>query len=137
MPLNNTLENVTQQALDVLMCLWSESHFPSLVLTVSPCIDIAYLTLILSNSIFVSSFSEQAWPKLRHTHATSSTAGEKDLKWRRAHNEKTDTYNLASGESGSPLALHDRKTKWLLSACTFIGRSHMRSLGNSYPGELD
>ena len=123
------------------MCLWSESHFPSLVLTVSPCIDIAYLTLILSNSIFVSSFSEQAWPKLRHTHATSSTAGEKDLKWRRAHNEKTDTYNLASGESGSPLALHEessmRKTKWLLSACTFIGRSHMRSLGNIYPGELD
>ena len=120
MPLNNTLENVTQQALDVLMCLWSESHFPSLVLTVSPCIDIAYLTLILSNSIFVSSFSEQAWPKLRHTHATSSTAGEKDLKQGQAPNEETDTYNLANGESEGPPVLHGRKTKWLLSAALLL-----------------
>ena len=120
MPLNYTLEIVTQQALDVLMCLWSESHFPSLVLTVSPCTDIAYLTLILSNSIFVSSFSEQAWPKLRHTHATSSTAGEKDLKQGRGHNEKTNTHNSASGESGGPPALHGRKTKWLLLAALLL-----------------
>lgn len=33
----------------------------------------------------------------------SSTAGEKDLKWGQAPNEKTDTYNLASGESGALL----------------------------------
>ena len=82
MPLNYTLEIVTQHTLDVLMCLRSESHFSSLALTVSPCIDITYLILILSNNIFVSSFSEQAWPKLRYTHATSSTVGEKDLKRR-------------------------------------------------------
>ena len=50
---------------------------------------------------------------------------------------KTDTYNLASGESGGPPALHGRKTKCFLSACTFIGRGHMRSLGNSYTGEFD
>ena len=46
----------------------------------------------------------------------SSTAGEKDLKQGRANNEKTDTYNLASGESGGLPDLHGRKTKWLLSA---------------------
>jgi len=69
--------------------------------------------------------------------AASSTAGEKDLKWGQAHNEKTDTYNSASGESGGPPAAHGRKTEWLLSARTFVGRSHMRSLGNSYTGEFD
>ena len=53
------------------------------------------------------------------------------------HNEKTNTYNLASGESGGLPAFFGRKTKWLLSACTFIGRSHMRSLGNSDTGEFD
>ena len=67
----------------------------------------------------------------------SSTAGEKDLKWGQAPNEKTDTYNLASGESGGPPALHGRKTKFFLSTCTFIGRGHMRSLGKSYTGEFD
>ena len=69
--------------------------------------------------------------------ATSGTAGEKNLKRGRARSEKTDTCNLLSGESRDPLAPHGRKTKWLLSACTFIGRSHMRSLGNSYIGEFD
>ena len=64
-------------------------------------------------------------------------AGEKDLKRGRARNEKTNTYDLASGESEAPPALHGRKTKWLLSACTFIGRSHIRSLGTSYTGEFD
>ena len=103
MPLNYTLEIVTQHTLDVLMCLRSESHFSSLALTVSPCIDITYLILILSNNIFVSSFSEQAWPKLRYTHATSSTVGEKELKRGQVHNEKTDIYNLASRESGALL----------------------------------
>ena len=67
--------------------------------------------------------------------AASGTDGEKDL-IQRACKEK-QTYNLASGESGDPPALHDRKTIWLLSARTFIGRSHMRSLGNSYTGEFD
>ena len=67
----------------------------------------------------------------------SSTAGEKDLKWGQAPNEKTDTYNLANEESGGPPALHGRKTKWLLSARTLIGRSHVRSLGNGYTGEFD
>ena len=45
----------------------------------------------------------------------SSTVGEKD-----PSDEKTDTYNLASGESGGPPALHGRKTKWLLSARTLL-----------------
>ena len=40
-------------------------------------------------------------------------------------------------ESGGPPALYGRKTNWLLSACTFIGRSHIRSLGNSYAEEFD
>ena len=66
--------------------------------------------------------------------ATSSTVGEKELKRGWAHSEKTDPYNLASGESGGPPAFHGRKTKWLLSAWTFIGRSHMRSLGNRDTG---
>ena len=68
---------------------------------------------------------------------TSSTVGEKDLKWGQACNEKTDTYNLASRESGGPLTLHGLKMKWLLSALTFIGSSHIRSLGKSDTGEFD
>ena len=68
--------------------------------------------------------------------ALSSTVSEKDLIRGRPHNEKTDTYNLATVESGGPPALHGRKTNWLLSACTFIGRSHIRSLGNSSTGEF-
>ena len=67
----------------------------------------------------------------------SSTAGERDLKRGRALNEKTDTYNLASGELGGSHAVHGRKTKQLHSACTLTGRSHMRSLGNSYTREFD
>ena len=43
----------------------------------------------------------------------SSKVGEKDLKRGRAYNENTDTYNLASGESGGPPALHGRRTKWV------------------------
>ena len=75
---------------------------------------------------------------LVHTRtAASSTASEKDLKWGQVHNEKTNTYNLASGESGGLPAFLGRKAKWLLSACTFIGRSHVRSLGNSDTGEFD
>ena len=52
--------------------------------------------------------------------ARSSTAGEIDLKQGERRNEKTDPYNLASGESGGPPALHGRKTKWLLSARTLL-----------------
>ena len=52
--------------------------------------------------------------------ARSSRAGEKDLKQGWAPNEKTDMYNLASGESGGPPALHGRTTKWLLSARTLL-----------------
>ena len=69
--------------------------------------------------------------------ARSSTAGEKDLKGDEHRNEKIDPYNLASGESGGHSVVHARGTKWLLPARTFIGRSHMRSLGNSYSGEFD
>ena len=60
--------------------------------------------------------------------ATSGT--EEDLMRGRERNEKTDTCNLASGESGGPPAGHGMQTKWLLSACTFIGRSHMRSFSS-------
>ena len=63
--------------------------------------------------------------------------GKKDLKRGQVHNEKTDIYNLASRESGGPLALHGLKMKWLLSALTFIGSSHIRSLGKSDTGEFD
>ena len=35
-------------------------------------------------------------------------------------NEKINTYNLASGESGGPPALHGRKTKWLLLAALLL-----------------
>lgn len=45
----------------------------------------------------------------------------------RARNEKTDTRNLASGESGASCS-PGRRTRGL-SASTFIGRSHSRSLG--------
>ena len=84
-------------------------------------------------------YSEFPKPSLQKRCAASSTAGEKDLKPGSggACNENTDIYTLASGELGGPPALHGRKTKWLLSALTFIGRSHMRSLGNSYTGEFD
>ena len=66
----------------------------------------------------------------------SSNAGEKDLKWGRVPDEKTDT-QFGNWESGGSPALHGRKTKWLFLASTFIGKSHMRSLGNSYTGEFD
>jgi len=68
--------------------------------------------------------------------AGSSTAGEKDLK-RGERLMRRHTCNSARGESGGPPALHGRRTKWLLSAHTVIGRSHTRSLGNSYAGEFD
>ena len=68
-------------------------------------------------------YSEFLKPSLQKRCAASSIAGEKDLKPGRgggAHNEKTDTYNLASGESGGPPALHGRKTKWLLLAALLL-----------------
>ena len=84
-------------------------------------------------------YSEFLKPSLQKRCAGSSTAGEKDLKPGDGEpcNEKTDTYDWVSGESGGLPALHGRKTKWLLSARTFIGRSHMRSLRNSYTGGVD
>ena len=48
--------------------------------------------------------------KSRDITAASSTAGEKDLKWGQAPNEKTNTYNLASEESeGPPLSMAGRQ----------------------------
>ena len=48
--------------------------------------------------------------KSRDITVASSTAGEKDLKWGQARNEKTNTYNLASGESeGPPLSMAGRQ----------------------------
>ena len=84
-------------------------------------------------------YSEFLKPSLQKRCAGSSTAGEKDLKPGDGEPcyEKTDTYDWVSGESGGLPALHGRKTKWLLSARTFIGRSHMRSLRNSYTGGVD
>ena len=54
----------------------------------------------------------------------SSTAGEKDLKQGRANNEKTDTYNLASGESGGPPALHGEYKMFPFSLYFYWQRSH-------------
>ena len=84
-------------------------------------------------------YSEFLKPSLQKRCAASSTAGEKDLKPEGGEpcNEKTDTYDWVSGESGGLPALHGRKTKFFLSTCTFIGRGHMRSLGKSYTGEFD
>ena len=45
----------------------------------------------------------------RVTAAKSSTAGEKDLKWGRVHNEKTDAYDSASGVTGLLLSMAGRQ----------------------------
>ena len=96
---------------------------------------------LIPNTSSLRTFPRRGLANWLHSHASntaaSSAVGEKDLKRGRMHGEKPDTYNLASRESGGPPTLHGRETKWLLSAQTFIGRRHIRSLGNRNTGEFD